>query len=196
VTAEGVTVYRPNPDRHPASGSGRASTPTPSATCAPATCTRSSRVLPARGGIGRSHGAPDAAAPEDYEREHCRTLCVTGASRTPRRRVGVGARTPPPWRLLRSVTDSVVPAGAEFARAESERLAIVLCSLGTTCRTSGSGRQAGARAPARCGRWVEAGWLAVHPAVSPGRVLRRQAQHQVAELLAGWLAGGRPGRRG
>ena len=32
---------------------------------------------------------------------------------------------------------------------------------------------------------AEAGELTVHPAVSPARVLARQPQHQVADLLAG-----------
>ncbi len=42
---------------------------------------------------------------------------------------------------------------------------------------------------------AQAGQLAVHPAVSPGRVLPRQPQHQVADLLASPLAT-RPSRVG
>jgi len=40
--------------------------------------------------------------------------------------VAADSQTPLPWRLSRSVIDSVGPAGAEFARNDSARLSTVV----------------------------------------------------------------------
>src|SRR5690242_19072326 len=65
-------------------------------------------------------------------------------------------RTPGGWRITSMAWDDEAASGAEDPP---------------------DGRRADAVA--------EAGQLAVHPAVFPGRVLRRRAQHQVADLLTG-----------
>ena len=57
-----------------------------------------------------------------------------------RQRVADGGQTSVPWRLSRSVIDSLGPAGAEFARiADSVRCARVSITAVSVCRWSTHG---------------------------------------------------------